>query len=330
MSEIGHGGDLTAAAARFGIPASEWLDLSTGINPQPYPFLPPPADAWQRLPLQAELDRLIDAAAERYGARERGCIVAAPGSQALLQWLPRLIAPMQVAIVGPTYGEYAPVFRAGGHDVSSIANLDSTGQADIVVLANPNNPDGRRFAMQELLAIADNLAIRGGFLLVDEAFADAAPEISVAGQAGRPGLVVLRSLGKFYGLAGLRLGFALAPAAIADKLRQAVGPWAISGPALAIGAQALEDAAWAAETRDRLTLASARLAELLRRVGGEIVGGTALFQLIRHERAAGLHDHLGRRGILTRAFADHPAWLRFGLPPARDIGRLEAALAAFA
>lgn len=330
MSGMIHGGDLTAAAARFGTPKDGWLDLSTGINPQPYPFLPPETAAWQRLPLQAELDHLIDAAATRYGAREPGCIVAAPGSQALLQWLPRLIAPTQVAVIGPTYGEYAPAFRAGGHDVRVAASLESIGQAGIVVLANPNNPDGRRLAPQDLLKNADSLAARGGVLLADEAFADPAPEVSLAAAAGRPGLVILRSLGKFYGLAGLRLGFALASPALAEKLRQAIGPWAISGPALAIGAQALEDAAWAAETRGRLTLASAKLADLLRRAGGETVGGTALFQLVRHERAAALHEHLGQRGILTRAFADNPTWLRFGLPAARDFSRLEAALAAFA
>lgn len=330
MSDMIHGGDLTAAEARFGMPADGWLDLSTGINPQPYPFLAPEPAAWQRLPLQTELDRLIDAAAKRYGAPERGCIVAAPGSQAILQWLPRLFTPRQVTVLGPTYGEYAPAFGTAEHGVTVTNALDGSTRASIVVLANPNNPDGHRFPPALLLEIAEGLAARGGFLLVDEAFADADPRLSLAAHGGKPGLVILRSLGKFYGLAGLRLGFALAPAAIADKLRQAIGPWAIGGPALAIGAQALEDAAWAVETRDRLTLASAKLAELLRRAGGEIVGGTALFQLMRHERAAALHQHLGRRGILTRAFAANPAWLRFGLPAPRDFGRLEAALAAFA
>lgn len=330
MSDIVHGGDLTAAAARFGIPLDRWLDLSTGINPQPYPFLPPEPSAWQRLPLQAELDRLIDAAAKRYGAIDGATIVAAPGSQAILQWLPRLVSPTEITIIGPTYGEYALTFRAAGHNVALAPKLEDASSASIVVLANPNNPDGQRHAPEKLIAIAEDLAARGGFLLVDEAFADADPAVSLAAHAGKPGLVILRSLGKFYGLAGLRLGFALAPAKLAAQLRQAIGPWAISGPALAIGAQALEDAAWTAETRDRLSLASLRLADLLRRRGCEIVGGTALFQLVRHARAAALYEHLGRQGILTRAFPDEPGWLRFGLPAARKFTRLESALAAFA
>lgn len=326
---ISHGGDLTAAEARYGKPKDGWLDLSTGINPQPYPFLPPDADAWHRLPQQAGLDRLIDAAARRYGAPDPACIVAAPGSQAILQWLPRLIAPTQATVLGPTYGEYAPTWRAGGHEVRMARALDHAAGSGIVVLANPNNPDGRRHAPDALLDLAATLATRGGWLVVDEAFADADPEISVARHAGAAGLVVLRSLGKFYGLAGLRLGFALAPADLAARLGAAIGPWAVSGPALAIGAQALKDAAWAAETRDRLALASARLAALLRDAGCAPVGGTALFQLVRHAKAAALHEHLGRQGILIRAFESEPDWLRFGLPAARDVPRLAAALAAF-
>jgi len=329
MSGIVHGGDLVAAAARFGAPSQGWLDLSTGINPQPYPFLPPDAAAWRRLPQQAESDALIAAAAAQYGVADPACIAAAPGSQAILQWLPRLVLPTQVTVLGPTYGEYAPTWRAGGHGVTTVRALDGATNSTVVVLANPNNPDGYRYPPELLIEIAEGLAARGGFLVVDEAFADADPEISVARHAGKPGLVVLRSLGKFYGLAGLRLGFALTTAEFAARLAAALGPWAVGGPALAIGAQALSDTAWAAETRDRLTLASARLAELLRQSGGAVVGGTALFQLIRHPQAAALYDHLGRQGILARAFESEPDWLRFGLPAARDLPRLQAALAAF-
>ncbi len=330
MSELVHGGDLTAAEARFGTPKEGWLDLSTGINPTPYPFLPPDAAVWQRLPLQAELERLIDAAVTRYRVPDRPCIAAAPGSQAVLQWLPRLVAPTQVTVLGPTYGEYVPAFRAGGHDVTVTRALDGSPQGSIIVLANPNNPDGYRYPPDILLQIAQDLAARDGFLLVDEAFADVDPQLSLSRHVGRPGLIVLRSLGKFYGLAGLRLGFALAPADLAAKLTSAMGPWALSGPALAIGTQALEDGAWAIETRERLNLAAAQLSGLLSSSGCETVGGTALFRLVRHARAGALHEHLARQGILSRIFPDEPTWLRFGLPAARDFARLEAALAAFA
>jgi len=329
-----HGGDLAAARARFGEPAANgipggWLDLSTGINPQPYPFLAPEPAAWQRLPQQTEVDALIDAAAQRYGVADRACIVAAPGSQAILQWLPRLILPTQVTVLGPTYGEYAPTWRAAEHGVTTVRELSGATNATVVVLANPNNPDGHRYPPEVLLQLAEGLHARGGWLVVDEAFADADPQISLARYAGTPGLILLRSLGKFYGLAGLRLGFALAPAGFAARLAAAMGPWAVGGPALAIGAQALNDAAWAAETRARLALASERLAGLLRQNGLTAIGGTALFQLARHPEAARLYEHLGRRGILVRAFDGQPDWLRFGLPAARDAGRLDAALAAF-
>ena len=332
---IAHGGDMAAAEARFGKPAEnglagEWLDLSTGINPQPYPFLPPDAAAWLRLPQQAELDGLIAAAAARYGVADPACVVAAAGSQSVLQWLPRLVLPTQVTVLGPTYGEYAPTWRAGGHSVTTVRALDGATNATIVVLANPNNPDGHRYPPEILLQLAEGLQARGGWLIVDEAFADADPEISLAAHAGKPGLILLRSLGKFYGLAGLRLGFALAPAEFAARLAAAMGPWAVSGPALAIGTQALNDAAWAGETRQRLALASARLAGLLRQNGLTLVGGTALFQLASHPEAAKLYEHLGRHGILVRAFEAEPHWLRFGLPAARDAARLDAALAAFA
>lgn len=331
MSEaISHGGNLAAARARFGEPAEGWLDLSTGINPQPYPFLAPEPAAWQRLPQQTDMDGLIDAAARRYGVTDRACIVAAPGSQAALQWLPRLILPTQVTVLGPTYGEYAPTWRAADHGVTTVRELNGATNASVVVLANPNNPDGYRYPPEILLQLAEGLQARGGWLIVDEAFADADPEISLAAHAGKPGLILLRSLGKFYGLAGLRLGFALAPAEFAARLAGAMGPWAVSGPALAIGAQALNDTAWAGETRQRLALASARLAGLLRQNGLTLVGGTALFQLASHPEAAKLYEHLGRHGILVRAFEAEPSWLRFGLPAARDAARLDAALAAFA
>ncbi|HEY4136399.1 MAG TPA: threonine-phosphate decarboxylase CobD [Alphaproteobacteria bacterium] len=329
-----HGGDLAGAATRFGSPASNgisggWLDLSTGINPQPYPFMPLDPALWHRLPQQAMQDALISAAASCYRVGERAAIVAAPGTQAILQWLPRLLPPAKVAVLAPTYGEYAPNWRAAGHEVTIIHELATAAAAQVVVLANPNNPDGRRIAPETLLALADDLAARDGWLVVDEAFADAEPEISLSARAGMAGLVLLRSFGKFYGLAGLRLGFALAPTDLATRLREALGPWAVSGPAQAIGAQALADRAWAADTRERLALASASLAGLLRRAGLASAGGAPLFQLVRHPQAAALYDHLGRQGILTRTFAEQPDWLRFGLPAARDVARLEAALASW-
>jgi cobalamin biosynthetic protein CobC len=232
-----------------------------------------------------------------------------------------------VAIPTPTYGEHARNWAASGWAVESIDGLaDVADRHAIVVLANPNNPDGRRIAPEALLALADRLAARRGLLVVDEAFADLTPRLSLAAAAGRPGLVILRSFGKFFGLGGLRLGFALGPAALIVDLADALGPWAVSGPALQIGAAALTDAAWIAATGQRLARAAARLDSLLTAAGLSIVGGTDLFRLATHPDAPALFERLGRNGILVRDFPERSTWLRFGIPADRDFDRLAQAL----
>ena len=322
-----HGGRLHAAAARWGRPCADWLDLSTGINPEPYPVPPLAAEIWQRLPDTAMDRRLRGVAAAGYGVADADCVVPAPGSQAVIQWLPWVMAPSRVAVVGPTYNEHAPAWAAAGHRVDEIADAAAvTDDIGVLVVVNPNNPDGRRVAPERLRELAGERLV-----VVDEAFADCRPELSVAGAVGSPDLdlVVLRSVGKFYGLAGLRLGFALAGRETAALLRAALGPWAVSGPASVIGAAALADAPWAAATRGRLAAAAARLDAMLADRGLTVVGGTELFRLIDDARAGALFEHLARAGILARRFADHPAWLRLGLPAAAGEGRLAAALAAY-
>lgn len=317
---VPHGGNLAEAAARFGAPDGGWLDLSTGINPHAYPVPELPAALWQRLPEAPELDALRRAAAAAYGAPEPAAVVPAPGTQALIQWLPRVLASDRAAVVGPTYGEYAPAWRAAGADVDEVADPQAAlaalqgARRPALVLCNPNNPDGRIVAPARLHDLARRMAADGGVLVVDEAFAEVAPEASVAGAAGQPGLVVLRSFGKFFGLAGLRLGFALAPAEIARGLERALGPWPVPGPAVELGRRALADTAWQAATRARLVEESGRLAELLAGAGFARVGGTPLYALVRHPEAAARHARLAQTGVWVRAFPTYPEWLRFGLP----------------
>ena len=307
-----HGGDIAWAERRFGRPAAGWLDLSTGINPVPYPLPQLSPEVWTRLPAAADEAALRSVAAAAYGAPDAGCVAAAPGSQSLIQVLPRLRPPGSVAVLTPTYGEHAACWAAAGHSVVDAS--DPEAPADVVVVTNPNNPDGRRLPPERLVNRARELADRGGWLVVDEAFADVAPELSVAAAADAPGLVVLRSFGKFFGLGGLRLGFALAEPQLAESIRRALGSWAVAGPALAIGRQALADEDWIGKTRNRLKTSAKRLDDLLSAAGLEIVGGTDLFRLVRMQAAAALFDGLGRRGILVRPFADRPDRLRFGLP----------------
>lgn len=314
-----HGGDLAAATARWGQPEAGWLDLSTGINPRAYP-LPELAPAlWGRLPDTALVQAAQAAAAGAFGASPDQ-VLATPGTSAAIQALPRLLAPARVAVVSPTYGEHARAWAAAGHQVSAIAPassaaalLDGAAGAAIIIVVNPNNPTGTITEPGQLRALAQAQAARGGLLIVDEAFADPLPELSLAGAIG-PGLVVLRSFGKFFGLAGLRLGFCLAEPALLARLAAQWGPWPVSGPALAIAAQALADGDWARATRTRLAQSAASLDRVLSAAGLEILGGTPLFRLARSAMAARIHDRLGQAGILTRAFPDQPDWLRFGLP----------------
>ncbi|WP_372396737.1 threonine-phosphate decarboxylase CobD [Azospirillum sp. HJ39] len=306
-----HGGDLDGARAAFPGAPAPWIDLSTGINPWPYPLPPVPLDAWTRLPGRGEEEALRAAAASCYGAPSSGLVATASGSQAFIQLLPRLCRPGRVAVLGPTYAEHARCWALAGHEVRAVERPEEAG---VLVIVNPNNPDGRRFAPGEMLELAGAQAARGGLLVVDEAFADMRPEDSVAPAAGRPGLVVLRSFGKFFGLAGLRLGIALAPAALAAALREAIGPWAVSGPGLVIATAALGDRDWILATRDRLARASAELDRLLEGAGLRVTGGTELFRLVEDARAPSLYRALGSAGILVRRFEHRPDWLRFGLP----------------
>lgn len=308
-----HGGDLASAEARFGRPAEGWLDLSTGINPYPYPLPELSEQVWHRLPDRDAEAALIAAASDCYGVADPAMLVAAPGSQALIQWLPRLMEPSRVTVVGPTYAEHAAAWTSAGHEVEVADGETVHSDSRVVVLVNPNNPDGHRYAPEGLLDLAAALHRRHGLLVVDEAFADVAPELSLAGRVV-PGLVILRSVGKFFGLAGLRLGFAVSAPEFAARLRSAIGPWAISGAALSVGTVALADMGWIAGMRRRLRADAVALDEILNGAGLAVSGGTDLFRLAIAPRAWMLYDHLGQRGVLVRPFAEQARWLRFGLP----------------
>jgi cobalamin biosynthetic protein CobC len=324
-----HGGALGRAAARFG-GGDDWLDLSTGINPWPYPVPSLAPEAWHRLPDEVGLDALKAAARGGYGAPAAASLAVAPGSQALIQCLPRLMRPCHVAVVGPTYAEHARCWRLAGHRVSEVEDL-FVADADVVVVVNPNNPDGRCLSPGQLTKAAVGQAARGGLLVVDEAFAEVTPTCSMVSRAGMAGLVVLRSFGKFFGLAGLRLGFAFAPADLVERIEDAFGPWAVAGPALEIGRTALGDAAWITATRTKLVAAAADLDRLLAKHGLDVLGGTALFRFVRTARAEALYEQLGRRHILIRAFAATPERVRFGLVPRADaMARLDDALSEMA
>jgi len=289
-------------------------------------------DLLARLPEPAALARLAMAAATAYGALTPRHVVAAPGTQILLLPVAALLPPGRAAVLGPTYAEFSRVAALAGHNVAEVGDIGQLKDVDLAVVVNPNNPDGRVFNKRELLDLADARTRRGGLLVIDEAFMDVGPVgASLCGEVARRNIVVLRSFGKFFGLAGLRLGFALAAPEIAARLAASLGPWAVAGPAIAIGQTALADIGWATAMRERLEGEAHRLDAVLVAAGIEVVGGTSLFRLVRLSAADRLFHHLGRAGILVRRFPEHAAWLRIGLPGSEVAGdRLREALAAFA
>jgi cobalamin biosynthesis protein CobC len=326
-----HGGDLAAARRLFPDAPEPFIDLSTGINPNPYPLSRLPADVFARLPDADKLASLTEIAARTYGAPSAAQVVAAPGTQILLPLVAASVRPGRAAVLAPSYGEFARAAALAGHDVVEVDGLAAVGDAQLVFVANPNNPDGRLFARKDLMALIGNLRARDGLLVVDEAFMDVGLlGASFAAEVSVGNVVVLRSFGKFFGLAGVRLGFALAAAKIAARLAAMLGPWAVSGPALAIGATALADAAWIKKTRSRLVKSAEKLDGMLTTSGLDIAGGTNLFRLVRTDAASELFHHLGRAGILVRRFPEQSDWLRFGLPANEKAWRrLQFALAGF-
>lgn len=320
-----HGGRLQRAAREFDIPLADWLDLSTGVSPFGWPVPPVPASAWQRLP--EDDDGLAEAARDYYGAP---ALLPVAGSQAAIQALPALRPASRVGILAPGYAEHAQAWRRAGHQVelrTADALFAGAARYDVVVLIHPNNPGGECFEVDALLSLHAALAARGGWLLLDEAFIDATPARSLCAFTDRVGLIVLRSVGKFFGLAGARGGFVCAAPALLDALRERLGPWTLTGPSRHVLRQALADRAWQAQARAELPAWSERLAALLARHGLAPAAGCALFQWCRRDDATMLHRALASRGILTRLF-DAPASLRFGLPgDDAAFARLDAALA---
>ena len=326
-----HGGDLGAAQRLFPGAPEPFIDLSTGINPNPYRLRRLPTKLLTQLPDSQAVSALAEIAARAYGAPSPAHVVPAPGTQILLPLVAALARPGRAAIFPPTYSEFARAAALAGHSVLQARDLAATDAVQLVLIGNPNNPDGRLSARGDLLALAERLRRRGGVLVVDEAFMDVGPaDESLAADVSCGNIVVLRSFGKFFGLAGLRLGFALAAPAMGTRIAARLGPWAISGPALTAGAKALADTAWMEKTRNRLAKAAIRLDGVLAGAGLTIVGGTSLFRLASTPVANTLFNHLGRAGIFARAFPDHAEWLRFGLPADESAWqRLQTALAAF-
>lgn len=313
QSKRDHGGNLDQAIARFGGVRADWLDLSTGINPSPYPLPDLPPDAWTALPDQHAVTALVQAARAFWGVPKGADILPVPGASAAIAHLPLLAPVGRVSIPGPTYNEHAASFETASWAVSEHGT-----KADASVHVHPNNPDGRLWGAQGLT---------GALRIVDESFCDVTPDATLMEIADQPGTVILKSFGKFWGLAGLRLGFVIGDPALLSALARMLGPWPVSGPALHIGQAALSDQDWAERTRIRLAKDAARLDRLMTLKGAETLGGTTLFRLYDVADAAQWQTALARHHVWSRCFPYNPRWLRLGLPDAAGWAQLEKALA---
>ncbi|MEN3949981.1 threonine-phosphate decarboxylase CobD [Iodidimonas sp. SYSU 1G8] len=311
-----HGGSGADYLRRFhpGAPRP-WLDLSTGINPFPYPVGTIGTAAWTALP-SPEAEHACRMAMAAYLGTAPDALALLPGSQAGIALVPRLFARGDVDIVEPTYNEHARAWRDAGHDVRGISVEEMAGStAAVLVVVNPNNPDGRVYSAEALLVLARHRSAAGRWLVVDEAFADLTPEHAVASDARALNLIVLRSFGKFFGLAGVRLGAVAAPPSVVARLERLIGPWAVSGPALEIGARAYADTVWHEMARRALGQRARQMRELLAAARLQLLGGTDLFHLTGHDQAPIIFERLANAGIYVRRFRRNPRWLRFGLPP---------------
>lgn len=306
-----HGGGVDDAVARYGGDRGSWLDLSTGINPVPYPLPRFDPQDWTALPDSRAQDALISAARDFWEVPDSAAILPAPGASALIARLPGLASPGRVRITAPTYNEHAAAFAAHGWAVTDASTAEAR------VLVHPNNPDGRVWREQDADA---------PLTIIDESFCDVMPDASLIRLAHQPGRVVLKSFGKFWGLAGIRLGFAIAAPDVTEQLATMLGPWPVSGPALRAGAAALHDRAWADRTRARLRQDADRLDQAMQRRGAGLAGGTDLFRLYTVDNAAQWQDKLARRHIWTRIFPYSAHYLRLGLPPSDGWARLLDAL----
>jgi cobalamin biosynthetic protein CobC len=328
-----HGGALDRAMTLYGGNRADWLDLSTGINPRPWPVPPISADSWQRLPDAAAHAWLVAVARKYYRVPEGFSIVPAPGTQSLIEALPRLLGGGTATIIAPlagTYREHANCCIKVGRSVGeALLPQDVPDNETLAIAVHPNNPDGMFHDKSQMLKLADRMRLIEGRLIIDEAFCDTDPDRSLVPHMPR-NVVVLKSFGKFFGLAGLRLGFAICDRQLAGRIADYLGPWAVSGPALEIGAAALADREWAATTRQWLAARSHALAQMLQDNGMEIVGINGLFVLAWHERAGALYDALQRSRILVRPFPDRDGLVRFGLAADdQQMRRLRTALQIF-
>lgn len=332
---LAHGGNLRQVAKKYGYPIEQWLDLSTGINPSGFKPAPLSDACWQRLPEND--DGLIEAALNYYGQSN---FVLTPGSQWMIQNLPAiketLVGPEQIDI-GPVllpkqgYQEHRLAWQESGFDIEyyeAQPTISQLNHCSVCVVIQPNNPTGQCYDQSQLNDWLAILKDNEAWLVVDEAFVDCTPDKSMLDRSGEEGLIVLRSIGKFFGLAGIRIGCIFAWTALLEKVNAAMGPWAISHPSREVAIQAFHNINWQRYAIEKCHDQSKKLRDVLIKYFQIKPTGTALFQTVYLDRSEEIFEHLCQHKILVRLL-DCQTGLRFGLPPDRPEcwQKLEQALA---
>ncbi len=321
-----HGGQLNHVKQQFPDVHQDWLDLSTGISPFAYPIPEIPKFVWQSLPQVSE--SLLQKAKHYYQCSD---ILAAHGSQSIIQilpklWLKRFGTPTSVFLPKVGYKEHQKAWSENQFPIELYDNeLDSTefSAPSIVVCINPNNPTGFLHSRQHLLRLLSQLQHNSGWLIVDEAFMDVIEEdASLMKHANHSNLFVLRSMGKFFGLAGIRVGFVSSCEKNLNDLSQLLGPWSVNGPALFVAEQALQNRQWQQEQQQRLKQSAQSLESWLKTKFRLPVTGTSLFKTLHLENATQLWTSLCHKGIYVR-LCDEKNALRFGIPTLEQLQHLK-------
>ena len=323
-SSPAHGGDIVSASQHYRIPIDHWIDLSTGINPKPYPVTIA-SESFQRLPyLQIPF---IEASTQYYG---NASFLPVAGTQAAIQQLPDILSSLPIFVPEIGYQEHAWCWQQAGEDVRYYPSCDNNmagfincelekNQHSHWVIINPNNPTGVLVEREQLYAWAKKLA-PGAYLIIDEAFIDMTPAKSVLDSILPNNIIVLRSFGKFFGLAGIRLGYCFANQQVLSVLQKRLGVWQVNGPAQAIAIQALQDTVWQQQAIEDVKKNAAWMQacwQPLMSACSDDVFYSSLFSSWQMplEKAQAIYEYFAQAGILLRVIPLHKeqALLRIGL-----------------
>ena len=324
-----HGGQLLTVAQQYNRPLEQWLDLSTGIAPFSYPINDIPAKYWQDLP---QVNDELIAAAKCYYQTEH-CLPC-HGSQAVIErlpkfWLEKYPQAQTVYLPKVGYKEHQKAWLQAGFSATFYQDdlPKEIENNSVIVVINPNNPSGKLFNKEELLQCYQRVQLANGLMIVDEAFMDVVePNQSLTPHIEDDHLIILRSFGKFFGLAGLRIGFVCASERWLKVMSASFGPWHVNGPAQYVALQALQDNHWQAQQRHKLQQQMIKLRQLLQKQLSADLVGCLLFVTAYVNNAEQVYSKLCQQGVYVR-LTDEKHSLRFGIATDAQLVKLEKVIA---